>query len=178
MIDTVHIFDNIIPKSYQDLIEASFLGEMNAHWMLLDDISYGSDRIVEKSNPGLVHPLKLDNQIKSPLFNLVLPMVLISLDRISWKYTDTIMARSFLQFPKAVSSPNNSHIDLELPHIVCLYYVNDCDGPTVIYEPNSTNVMTTINPQKGRVAIFDGKYYHSSSNPTSERRCIINFDIV
>lgn len=178
MINDVYIFDDVIPKSYQDLIELNLLGEMNAHWLLLDDISYGQGHTASISNPGLVHPLKIDNQIKSPLFNLVLPMVLISLDRINWKYTDTIMARSFLQFPKEISTPNNSHIDLEMPHVVCLYYVNDCDGPTVIYEPGSTNILQTINPQKGRVVIFDGKYYHSSSNPTNSRRCIINFDII
>lgn len=178
MIDNIIVIDNVIPKSYQDLIEASLLGEMNAHWLLLDDISYGHSNNLAKTNPGLVHPLKVDNQIKSPLFNLVLPMVLLSLDRVGWKYTDTLMARSFLQFPKDVSTPNNSHIDLEMPHVVCLYYVNDCDGPTIIYEPRSNKIKKTIDPQKGRAVVFDGKYYHSSSNPTTTRRCIINFDIV
>ena len=178
MIDNIFVFDNIVPKSYQDMIESMLLGEMNSHWLLLDDISYGRDHVTGGSNPGLVHPLKIDNQIKSPLFNLVLPMVLLALDRADWKYTDTLMARSFLQFPKDVSTPNNSHIDLEMPHVVCLYYVNDCDGPTVIYEPGSDKIKKIINPQKGRAVVFDGKYYHSSSNPTTTRRCIINFDIV
>lgn len=178
MINDIVIIDDVIPKNYQDLIESNLLGEMNAHWLLLDDISYGRDRVIDKSNPGLVHPLKIDNQVKSPIFNLVLPMVLISLDHVGWKYHNTLMARSFLQYPKEVSTPNNSHIDLEVPHVVCLYYVNDCDGPTVIYEPGTTNIKQSINPQKGRAVVFDGKYYHSSSNPTTKRRCIINFDIV
>jgi hypothetical protein len=178
MIDDIIIIDNVIPKVYQDLIENNLLGEMHSHWLLLDDISYGHDHVTGMSNPGLVHPLKVDNQIKSPLFNLVLPMVLLALDRAGWKYTDTVMARSFLQFPKDVSTPNNSHIDLEMPHVVCLYYVNDCDGPTIIYEPGSNNIKKIIDPQKGKAVVFDGKYYHSSSNPTTTRRCIINFDIV
>ena len=177
MIDDIIIIDNIIPKAYQDLIEASLLGEMNAHWLLLDDISYGHGKDLAKTNPGLVHPLKVDNQIKSPLFNLVLPMVLLSLEHAKYKYTDTVMARSFLQFPKDTSTPNNSHIDLEFPHVVCLYYVNDCDGPTTIYSDTGSNIKQIVQPQKGRAVIFDGKYYHSSSNPTTTRRGIINIEI-
>ncbi len=178
MIDSIHVFDNLLPKNYQDLIENALLGEKNCNWLLLDDISYGGENRLENANPGLVHPLKVDNQVISPLFNLFLPLVLVALEKINCQYNNTIMARSFLQFPQAISTANNIHVDLEIPHTVCLYYVNDSDGPTRLYKQGTTEVIRQVDPKKGRILIFDGKYYHSSSNPTVNKRCIINFDIV
>lgn len=190
MIDDIVIIDDAIPKSYQDAIEHNLLGEMMSSWLLLNDISYGSENPLGSFNPGLVHPIKVDGQIKSPLFNFLLPLIFFSLDKINYTYRDTFMARSFLQFPKASSIPNNPHTDLTIPHLVCLYYVNDSDGDTIIYNETLDNVLPNevetaqftikhrITPKKGKVVLFDGKYYHSSSNPTIDRRCIVNFDII
>lgn len=193
MINDIIVLDDVISTSYQNFIEFNLLGESQSQWMLLDDISYGAVKDefgVAKAKPGLVHPLKVDNQIKSHLYNLVLPLVLTSVDMINYPYRDVFQARSFLQFPSYQSEANNPHVDLPFPHLVCLYYVNDCDGDTVIYKQTSDDVsehqvssttfeiVQSISPRKGRIVLFDGKYYHSSSNPTSTRRCIINFDVI
>lgn len=193
MIDNIFVYDDILPISYQNYLEHNFMGEGMANWMLLDDISYGiaKDQLgIKDSKFGLVHPLKVDHQIKSHLYNLSLPILFYSTDRINFKINDIFQARAFLQFPRAESTPNNQHVDLTFPHLVCLYYLNDCDGETIIYNQSSDEVLEgnvkdteftvqkRISPKKGRVVLFDGKYYHSSSNPTVNRRCILNFDIV
>jgi hypothetical protein len=78
------------------------------------------------------------------------------------------------------------------PHTVCLYYVNDSDGDTFIFDKTSDdikgrrdifertkfNVLKRVTPKKGRVVLFNGNRYHSSSGPTKDVRCIINFDII
>ena len=70
---------------------------------------------------------------------------------------------------------------------VILYYVNDSDGDTVIYKeryigtdkPQTLTELKRIEPKRGRVVVFDGLHYHSSSNPRKNSyRCVINFDIV
>lgn len=191
MIDKIFIFDDIIPESYQDDIENRMLGETMLPWYIVDDISYSKSELgMMKQSNALVHNLKADNQINSPVFNFLLPLVHLSLARAGVTYHDTIVSKSFLQFPSKVSADNNIHTDLPSPHIVCLYYVNDSDGDTVIY--NQTNetirqqdIPTTnfveqqrISPRKGRVVVFNGKYYHNSSNPAGTRRCVINFDVI
>ena len=193
MIDSIIVLDDIFPVTYQNFIEKSLLGEAQCQWLLLDDISYGAVKDefgVSKSKPGLVHPLKVDNQIKSHLYNLVLPLVFFSTGKINYQCKDVFQARSFLQFPSHISEANNPHIDLPFPHLVCLYYVNDSDGDTIIYKQTSDDVLEenvsdtifeihqTITPRKGRVVLFDGKYYHSSSNPAFTKRCIINFNVI
>lgn len=191
MINDILVFDDIISSSYQDYLEHTLLGEAKAEWLILNDISYSSvDLKHTVTNPGLVHPLKLDNQIKSALYNLILPMVFASVDQVKFSFREVLQARCFLQFPSSVSSPNNPHVDLIFPHLVCLYYVNDSDGDTLIYNQTlndvsqdqvtqtSFTIKQRVTPRKGRVVVFDGKYYHSSSNPTGGQRCIINFDVV
>ena len=34
-----------------------------------------------------------------------------------------------------------------------------------------------VHPKKGRMVFFSGQYYHASSNPELDRRCIINFNV-
>ena len=81
------------------------------------------------------------------------------------------------------------HIDLDSPHTVFLYYVNDADGDTLLYDYKSTNILDRpkyenikvtkrITPKQGRVVVFDGMTWHSSSQPTRGSRCVINFDMV
>jgi hypothetical protein len=66
--------------------------------------------------------------------------------------------------------PQTIHTDLKLengglvPHLVCLYYVDDSDGPTYFYD-DDLNLIKEISPQKGLAVIFDGDILHAGSNP-------------
>lgn len=192
MIDEIIVLDDIITPTYQDYLENSLLIDQAVSWVLLNDVSYDNERanFGSKTNkPGLLHPLKVDGQIKSHLYNLVLPIVFNSVDKIGFKLHDIFQGRCFLQLPSNTGT-NNPHIDLGFPHLVCLYYVNDSDGDTVVYEQTSDkvdeiNVKNTtftekqrVSPKKGRVLLFNGKYYHSSSSPAMTQRCIINFNLI
>jgi hypothetical protein len=71
---------------------------------------------------------------------------------------------------------------------VCLYYVNNTDGDTYIFDKTKKElnhiskdtklgILKQVSPKKGRVVLFDGRRYHSSSGPTKDIRCIINFNV-
>jgi hypothetical protein len=105
-----------------------------------------------------------------------------------------VQARSFMHIPiadKLRKEYDNVHVDYGKDHLVCLYYVNDTDGDTFIFDKTFDDVpigsdysqvqwpvKQRISPKKGRCVLFDGRYYHSSSGPTSDIRCIINFDVI
>jgi len=188
--DDIIVIDDVINHMYQDDLEKTLLSEMSIPWFLLDDITYSNTRKVKKQNLGLVHPIVPTFNGMSPVYNLLLPLLYEALTKIDFKLSNIIQARSFLQFPTEQTSINNPHVDDNIPHIVCLYYVNDSDGDTIIYDqttdivPNvpgiNEEVFTIkqrVTPKKGRVVLFNGKHYHSSSTPTQGRRCIINFDV-
>lgn len=85
------------------------------------------------------------------------------------------------------------HVDTDFPHRTALFYLNTCDGDTIMYKEKfdpyqqldqseyrlqkigDCTVDYTIPPQANRMAWFDGLTYHSSNSPTnSAKRFIIN----
>ena len=85
------------------------------------------------------------------------------------------------------------HVDTIFPHRTALFYINDCDGDTIIYKEKfdpqqnldqteyykqhvgKATVDYTISPRANQMALFDGLTYHSSNSPTnSAKRFIIN----
>jgi len=78
------------------------------------------------------------------------------------------------------------HVDTDMEHLVLLYYVNDSDGDTIIFNekfdgssiPDLT-VKQMVSPKMGRAVLFDGLYYHSSSGPKiSDNRVVININFL
>ena len=90
---------------------------------------------------------------------------------------DIIQGRVFLHLPSPNPNPNNIHIDLPYPHWVCLYYVNDSDGDTILFDDNNNEIKRVI-PKKGRIVFFDGSIKHCSSSPSKIHRAVINFDFI
>lgn len=77
------------------------------------------------------------------------------------------------------SGPNNSPID---GLYTFLYYLNDSDGDTVIFnelgpeEPTNFTEFDRVTPKANRGILFDSNYYHASSPPISTAtRVVINF---
>jgi ectoine hydroxylase-related dioxygenase (phytanoyl-CoA dioxygenase family) len=64
-----------------------------------------------------------------------------------------------------------------------VYYVNDSDGDTFLFnEFQNSNKVTEVTlkqrvmPRKGRAVIFDSNRFHASSNPINNTsRFVINF---
>jgi len=77
------------------------------------------------------------------------------------------------------------HIDIEVPGIVYLYYVNDSDGDTRLY-PKITEGsqhkwwkfrdVVKVSPKQGRVIRMSSNLWHSSCNPHHyQKRIVGNF---
>ena len=76
------------------------------------------------------------------------------------------------------------HIDLDEPHLASIFYVNDSDGNTVIYDQKwnpeqgikqELTVMQEIKPVANRLIAFDGMHIHTGHNPTKHsNRILIN----
>jgi hypothetical protein len=74
-----------------------------------------------------------------------------------------------------------------IPHIdhfgeieTFLYYVNDSDGDTVVFNEKNTESTLTVNnritPVRGKSVLFDSSYFHSSTPPTEHNeRVVLNF---
>ena len=80
------------------------------------------------------------------------------------------------------------HVDDMNDHYVFLYYVNDSDGDTFVFnekaelskkfEYKDLTLMKKITPKKGAAILMDGKHFHAISAPTKTNlRCVINVNL-
>jgi hypothetical protein len=195
MINDIIILDDVIPLQYQDAIEDFLLGEVTVPWYLVNDVTYigttNEEANIDKKYPGLSHLFKNEEGHLDPFYDFFRPLAFTGCEKINFKINEIIRVRAFLQLPTYYPPrENNPHVDLRFSHLVCLYYVNDSQGPTNIYEQtfnelSTENVGSTefilkqqVDPKKGRCVFFNGLHYHSSSSPNHSKRCVVNFDII
>lgn len=82
------------------------------------------------------------------------------------------------------------HVDDSKNHLVMLYYVNDSDGDTFLFNEildknsdirdlKSITVKQRVSPRRGRVVIFNGQRLHAGMYPRENNyRVVINFNII
>lgn len=85
--------------------------------------------------------------------------------------SEVIRSRIDMTLYRDDPNPLEPHVDLTYPHITTIYYVNDSDGDTVLYNRE----MVHIEPRANRLLIFDGLTMHTGHTPMKQnRRILIN----
>jgi len=121
-----------------------------------------------------------EKEKKSNFFFMVEYILNKYLKKFKLKYVDLWRAKVNFQprntdFKK--NNHNTPHTDCKKSHLVLLYYVNDSDGDTFLFENNK--VFKRISPKKNRLLIFDGATLHAGSHPNKSKfRIVINIDIL
>ena len=94
-----------------------------------------------------------------------------------YKIDRAIGAATFKSSDKFITPP---HIDMDIDHKVLIYYVNDNDGQTIFYKPETNfEELMRVDVKAGRFVLFDGRLYHSAVTCTnSNYRIIINFNLL
>jgi hypothetical protein len=200
------IIDNCIPKKYQDEIE-DFLLVNDFSWCFQSDITLSDMhlRALDKLHPdnkparrpGFGSMMFDPAHGRGNPYHFLAPLIYCGAEKANIEVTQLDLIRGFLSMPVPANKENKidkPHVDKSFPHIVGLYYVNDSDGDTLIYQetsvpaidnrlvseidPSTLTVVKSITPKKGRLVFFNGKHYHSSTQPTIGPRCVINFHFV
>ena len=75
---------------------------------------------------------------------------------------------------------HNPHKDFHTPHRTGLYYLNQADGDTIVYNQTDKSeqysVKEKVEPLANRWFDIDGDHYHSSTTPVAtEKRIVITF---
>jgi hypothetical protein len=103
-----------------------------------------------------------------------------------------IRARLSLKFQKYGFTSDNyniPHVDYRYPHESFIFYLNDSDGDTRIFNEwcSSTDILSPdvfttqsrITPKANRLVWINGLQYHTASNPIeSTKRVIINLNLL
>lgn len=192
MINNYYVFDDLISKKYQDEIENMLLKDIQFPWYFTPNIFYfdkNTDLDLLKENfYGFMHIFKNEKGRQSMALDFLLPLMYTSCDKISFDLKNVLNVKSLLQLPNTKEN-NNCHSNILYPNLFLLYYVNDSQGSTTLYEeifpdvlpedsdPQKLTIKAKIESKKGRIVLFNGLGYYSSPGPESGARCIINFNL-
>ena len=188
--DRLIIIDDVISKGYQNLIEDNFTST-SIPWQFVENIT--DDTRIEKPNiSGFAFNIFYsDDNFKTDYADLLTPLLYEAVDK--WEKGKEIKKllriRAGMFVRNQTDKPHQSHVDRDDFHYTMLYYVNDSDGPTSIFdykleaiyggEKKGEKVIQEIEPKKGRAVIMTGDTYHSSSCPRNHiNRIVINYNFV
>lgn len=191
----IQVIDNAIPLSLQEDIKNTVISE-NFYWYFYPYTSGGdklrANKIVftEDQNTldrGQLTHMSYGNSMEYSKFTLLaLPILHVCCAQAGIEYNSLIR----IKFNLLTQTPGFTENHYNVPHVdfpeggkVLLYYINDCDGDTWLFnefadqqEPALTPYQR-VSPKQGRAVFFEADRYHASSNPiTSPYRYVINFN--
>jgi hypothetical protein len=174
----IEVYDNVLPSYIVKEIKHLLIsGESNEFFWLYRNNLTSKDN--ESSLPGFAHLFYRANPLFDSSFSTFLNQILYifcNSQNILLQHIE--LGRTFLQLPNINPSASSSiHTDLDDPHYVCLYYVNDSDGDTIFFDDNE-NEIKRVSPKEGRIAFFDGSIKHKGGVNFKGPRAVINFNFI
>lgn len=190
------VVENIIPLQFQEELKKVFL-DNNFPWYFAPNSAYEDETIEnkypnQKQVPGFYHVFVDNKEQNSGYWDIVKPLIYFIVDKTDYKINEVLRVKANMLLPNrdyTNKNFNGPHCDFpNQKHNVALYYVNDSDGDTFMFnetldkqgnKPESITIQKQISPKQGSVLLFDGKYLHASSSPiNSKYRININIDFI
>jgi hypothetical protein len=185
-LDVVELED-IIPRLYQDQIEAELTADHMAWHFRLEPgrttsvLGAGDGAAVYSGFTNTVFHAENAGGPPSPMTALLLPLLFTFCDKAQRPFTRLLRIRLGLYPRIMMEAAHHPHVDFYYPHYNAIYYVNDSDGDTVLYEETFDDVPKAAlarylqegkfkvaelaTPKKGKIIGFDGRHYHASMHP-------------
>lgn len=203
MIDDFIVIDDVISKTYQDELE-KYMHE-HQQWWFQKDITFSDQQLKHLQQRGIDIDYRhgWGSMIYDPaksfgtINHLATSILYNAVDLANLNLNQITLIRGFMSAPAAkhvTQLVDKPHVDNPNLHYVCLYYVNDSDGDTIIFNKKSDgineyalkdeldstkmSILTSVSPKKGRCVLFDGRHYHASTQPTKNVRTVINFNFL
>ena len=175
------IIDNYLTQSYHKAIQDLLLGS-DFPWFYNRNINSTIETIGAKSfnEYGFSHHFYKDGYFRDSQYATFIKPMLLNLkdtvncdcilrsraDMVTWSHED------FIHPP---------HVDFYFPNVATIFYINDTDGDTIIYNQNhfldikKLEIKERVNPKANRLVIFNGDVLHTGSSPTKHKnRILIN----
>jgi hypothetical protein len=166
----IEIYDDALLKEDQDYFESFLLSDLFPYYFR-NNTTYQS----EQDTCQFQHNFYYGGKSNSKYFESFFGRFKSFINQYS-PYKNIIRMKSNLLLNNKANTFNSIHRDYDLDHINLIYYVNNSDGDTFLFDENI--IIKTVSPKKGRILLFDGKYEHASSNPiNSKYRSIININL-
>lgn len=176
--------DNVIDKQYQDNLEntmtsLAFPWFFNK-WVDEYDLPFKDENVV---NSFQLSHVFYDAGASMPTYNLVQPLLKRITEKLNINHYNVVRVKANLTTKHnfAIQKYQVPHVDTTPPCRTIIYYVNDSDGDTVLFNERCGSkfdrftIKEESKPVKGSIFAFDGWYYHAGRFPKdNETRMVIN----
>lgn len=194
----MQIIDNAISKESQDFLETMLLDNNMFPYYYEHTTVFGQEgELAHKSNLKLINQSQFvhkfyDEEVLSSAFDSITE---VFHEYILESFQPKRLKANLLHAPftRSEAVHHAPHVDsAENDYITLLYYVNDSDGDTYLFDKSfdqkTINTMEKytetisnlkpekkVSPRKGRLLKFKSNRFHASSPPLShDTRCVIN----
>ena len=183
--------ENAIPIAYQNELE-SLLFSREFPWFIVNERFRDGTFNTAFSNYLLDDgPSMPKGSTASLLFTTFAPIVYTMSELIGKEVDKILRVRAGMLLPTNLTTSglpgydvdpgDGPHIDFRMPHYTGLYYANNADGDTIVYNETSPAAtyteLTRSKPKKGKIFVFNGSHYHQSNRPKlTSGRCVITFN--
>jgi hypothetical protein len=199
------VLDNIIPKATQDRFAYYISGgefawkdynHITTSGAYFKDLTFNSDAVMVPSD-SLISLVYYNNFKESKVFDQsVFWLGVAVLDEYERRTGNKVSAIMRMKVNNQGQSTvdgyddnccNEIHVDNFEEHKTIVYYVNDCDGDTFLFDRlweegekhYDVKTLQRVTPQQGRAVCFNGLRFHAPSNPIyGRRRYILNINFI
>lgn len=194
MCKQMEILEQFLPEALEDRVEEILLNSHFRWFFNAEDTPNPKNNFATIDTadtimtPQFTHRIFSQGTIKSPFYEIAKQVLDKGAEKLEVDIKEILRIKTNLLLNNTdvgEHSYNRPHVDLLSPHHVLLYYVNDTDGDTIVFDEKydgSELELTNpkrVTPRKGRAIWFNGENYHASCNPIkSKKRIVINYDVV
>ena len=185
---TYMIDDDFLPEGIVEEIQDTLLNS-DAGWFLGKQLLSKDYKFKTNIDPyngsQFNHLFFSDSKVHSPHWDMGYKLISQFCDKHNITLMAVMRCKSNLTFPDSSidqSKTETPHVDHMWNHFTLLYYVNDSDGETILYNQKfdgQKEVVLTelarVSPKAGRAVLFDGLLYHSPTVPSKNYRAVINY---
>lgn len=171
----IKVINNFLTKTYHKEI-LNLLNSENFPWYMFKNISDNKDNNSIYS-VGFSNSFFKDGKLENNSYSAFLaPFVYQVMDAVGG--SEILRSRADM----TLAAPNNfihdSHVDYEESNISTIFYVNDSDGDTILYDDNFKE-RHRESPVANKLFIFEGHRPHTGSSPSKNKnRILINSNFI
>jgi hypothetical protein len=184
----MEIIENFLPKPYHDKLYSVLMGQ-TFPWFYNHGTAYLNDDGGSKLDSNTLdvkqftHAFYKENQY-SNYYNLIHPIIILLEQKFDREFESRLIRAKANLMIKHSNYPKDFYTIPHKDHLgeieSFLYYVNDSDGDTLIFNEKDRESTLTVNsrisPVHGKSVLFDSSYFHSSTPPTEHNeRVVLNF---
>jgi len=192
LFDEVLVLDDVVPEEMQVHIENIFMSP-NVAWAFNPSSLYVGGKLLDDTadfpqtknmvdTPLMTHICAFNHTKSSAHLDTVFPVI----QAIPHDMTKLLRVKVNITTPTpgiTSDSHNPVHIDagIEEDYLSAIYYINDADGDTFIFNEKNGHkgeltIKQRVSPKKGRLVVFNGNYLHAGGIPTKGPRLVMNIN--